>query len=505
MARQEDAALALFAENVERWRDDIVAFAQETIQIVRPDTGRLGPLVLEKHEKAWLREATRELADGSVAWGTVVASWPKREGKSLCVAILILWRICCWLNQHCVVLANSERQAASVIYDELVNFFAHSELLRTFASSDDIERKKLRVVLNGNTVECVPCNQRTVQGVAVTGILAVDELHAAPDIEAYNYLAAQTEMRDAQIAISSQAGVPDESNAVWRLYQASQQDGASVFFSYADRHMSPWAVSLAARQKPTLIPAEYRKLHENGWVGLGEKAFEPDDLDAAAQDYGEPRTRADLMALVQTWGFGHLIMDIGMGLDRAGVGTGGDRSVLTTVARFSDPQRVFPAQYRVLRVDVFRTGAEAEILSAFRDLREMTGSSPGIIMEAYGCSDLADKVKGASLEAPTPRRQHQMFTALWRALNERRLAYPELAGRDHRKERDGLLKSELVGFEYGYGTAGLMRYGTQSGHDDTVYSLAWALEAVPDEGTQHVYRADEIAVSAGGGWVANYA
>jgi hypothetical protein len=525
-----------FRENLPRWSRDVVAFAEETIRIVRPDTGRMGPLVLEEHQKEWLREATRrertgtrerrERGDGvgqarlgemgaaelrphagQFTYHTVVASWPKREGKSLCVAILVAWRMCCFDNQHCVVLANSERQAASVIYDELIGFFANSPVLMQTVRSEDVERKKLTVSMTGNTCVCVPCNQRTVQGIAVTGILAVDEVHAAEDISAYNYLAAQTEMVNAQVAVSSQAGTPDESNAVWRLYQASQTTGSDVYFSYSDEHISPWGKDLARRQRAQLTPAEYDKLHRNGWVGLGEKLFAADLVDDAAMGYAEPQTAGELEELVKAWGFTDLVMDIGLGLDRAGVGLRGDRSVLTAVARFSDPAGILGAQYRVVRVIVFRTGDEAEVLAGFRELRAIVGPNPEIIMEAYGCSDLVGKVRGATTEAPTTRRQHEIYTALYRTFKEGRIGYPERAGTAHDRDghaTSGLLKSELIGFEYGFGRAAIPQYGTQSGHDDTVYSLAWAVEAVAEVMIGMVSRAEDYVIS-GGGYVAEYA
>ncbi len=456
------------AEALHRWRADIVTFAEEALRVRNPETGQIGPLKLAEHQANWLREATRRDEAGKLVNKTVVASWPKREGKSLVVAILVAHRCVCFDRQDSVVLANSERQAQSNVYKALCDFFRDSPALRPLASGDAIQTGKLEVAALGNTVEVLPCNASTVQGRAITGIMASDELHAASDGgKAFEFLANQTESVEAQVAISSQAGAPVDANPLWRTYQAAKAGEPGLFFDYRQEHVLPWAIRLAERQKKTLLPGVWGYMHRNDWGATGISLLPGNLVEAAVGAYDEPQSRAEWEALQEQWG---RPLSIGVGLDRAGVSRRGDRTVWTVTGCW--PGTIF----RVLRCAVLPTGSEAEILAEHQRTVEIFGECPAIL-ETYGCSDIVEKVQGAVLGAPTAQRQQGLFGRLWRAFDETRIQFPERAGIDPKTKAGGLLKAELVAFEYDAEGGGLVRYGTQGGHDDTVYSLAWSAEA----------------------------
>lgn len=464
-------------KQLRQWRADVVTWAEECVQARNPETGELGPLVLLEHQRTWLREATRRGPDGRFARKVAVASWPKRDGKTLCAALVIAWRIACFTDQRAGIIANSERQAQSNIFDALTGFFRDSPKLKGYVPKGGFQASRLNLPALRNSVECFPCNAATVQGTRFD-VLACDELHASDDGgKAFVFASQQTEAADAQAVIASQAGAPVQSNPMWRLHQAHEAGAEHVFFGYRQEPATPWAIRRAEEARLELTPGEHDYLWRNAWGATGLHLFAAADVErACGLAYRAPRTREEWLALREVWGWGKVPVAIGVGLDRAGVGRGGDRTVWTVTAkaylREGDPV------FRVLACEVLPTGAEREVLDRAREAQEVYVEIDGCLFESYGCSDLVEKVHGAELVSPTSQRQQGLFNRLHRLLSEGRIAFPADAGRDPRTGTPGLLKSELIAFAYDCEREGATKFGTQRGaHDDTVYSLAWSCEA----------------------------
>ena len=466
------------AKQLQRWQADVVAWAEENVHVKDPTTGILGPVRFQDHQRAFLRAATERGAEGFFRYKVAVASWPKREGKTLCVAIILAWRLACFEQQRCGVLANSERQAQSNIFDACGGFFRDSPNLKGLVPDDCDGTRKLTVPATGSSVEAYPCNHRTVQGTRFD-LLACDELHAADDGgKAFVFASQQTEAVDAQVLISSQAGAPVESNPLWRLYQADED---FILFDYRQDVVTPWARDRAEKARAELTAGEYDYLWRNCWGATGLRLFPTAEVEAAALEYAEPRTREEWQALVEEWGLEEAACTIGAGLDRAGVGRKGDRSVWSVVAMFTGEALEEPL-FRVVMCRVLPTGCEAEVLNAAQDTEAVFGHPAATLFEQYGCGDIVERVRGAELVSPTNPRQATLFNRLTRLLREGRLGFPAGAGLDHNTGTGGLLKSELINVEYDCERGGadgtvLTRWCTQRGHDDTVYSVAWAAEA----------------------------
>ena len=449
------------AERLQQWQQDIIAWAKDCVVWRSPD-GRQGPIQFYAEQEQALREATKRDAEGRFVYKTIVFSYPKRDGKTLQAALIVAWRTCTMTDQRSVVLANSREQARSVLFDMVRRIFERSPILRELAQ---IQHNRIAVPALDNEVVCLPANEATVQGYAVTGVAAVDELHAAQDTGPFEMLASQTEAVDAQVIISSQAG--SRLGPLFRLYQQRDED-PRLFFDYRTKNAAPWVTEewLEQRRKQ-LLPSVYRYLHENAWGESGEKLFSPEQLDEIVEDYAMPRIRAEWEALRANITDGLAITYIGAGLDRAQPFRGRDRSVFTVVAAVATD----PPEFWVVQQDVLPTGSEAEVTAAVNRAREIFGQLNKVIFETYQAADLAARL-GAELRPASIQAQQGLFNRLYELVESRRLHIPREAE---------LLRQELELIEVDTSGGQFARFGAPAGaHDDTVYSLAWALAAADE-------------------------
>lgn len=451
------------ADDIQQWRNDIVGWSEANVYVRSPLTGKVGPLVLLDHQKEWLQEATKKDAEGGPVYRVVVASWPKREGKSLSASLILAHRLACFEGQQIGIIANSERQAQSNVFDELVGIYQNSPGLAEYTTTKSFQAHKLTITALNNTAQCFPASWRTIQGMNFTA-LACDELHASEDHgRAWTFASQQTEAVGSQAVISSQAGAPINVNPLWRLFNAKEPH---IFFDYRQDVATPWGIKLAAQARGELLPGEWDYLWGNAWGATGLKLLSAADIETACQDYAMPRTRQEWEELRREWKWGGCIISVG--LDRAGVSRTGDRTCFTVCARLG-------SLYRILVSAILDTGSEAEILEVDKQTREVFGNPRRLYFESYGCSDVVEKCRGATLESPTTGRQNQIYSHLARLFIEERIWFPA--------ECD-LLKQELIAFEYDAERAGQTRFGTQSGHDDTIYAASFAVDACGiDRGT----------------------
>lgn len=459
------------ATQLKRWQSDIVAWAEANVHVHHPERG-LSPLRLEPHQKAALREATKRKRDGGFAYQTAVFSWPRREGKTLCVALILCWRLATRLSQRSLILANSEQQAKSNIFALVSDIMTMSPNLRELVPPGNAQETKLTVPALDNQIECIACNWRTLQGRPRTDALAVDELHAALNTRAWEFATQQTEARDAQILVSSQAGAPVDSNPMYTMYKASQEGAAPhLYFDYASEHRTAWGKALADRERATLLQVLWDYQHRNTWGQTGTAVLGTAEITAAAMPWAEPESADEWREMLRRWRLPDPL--IGLGLDRAGISTTGDRSVVSTVARWDLPGGLL---FALVRCAVLPTGAESEVLQAVRVSASIFGQPARIYLEAYQCADLEHKIGGARLQHATIQRQQDLFPPLFHALRDGRFVYPESAGVNPTTGTPGLFKSELLSFEADVtGPAENVRWGTQRGHDDTMYSAGWAM------------------------------
>jgi len=456
---------AIDAAQVQSWQQDICAWAEECV-VIRDPSGKVGPVKLFPHQRAFLEEASRRDGQGNLVHKYVAACWSKRGGKGLVVSLLLAHRLFLFAETQSYILSNSERQSISILLERVKEIAKRSPKLK--AMRPRIATRKVTVPSLGSSIEALPNNASTCQGLSIgpNSIFASDEIHAAqvadPDA-AFIYLAAQCEADNALIAISSQAGPPLDSNPMWRLHQV--RDEPEIFFDYRTSPDTPWAVKKAAIDRKTLPSPVWDILHGNSWGAKGTKLLSMAQVDACIMDYRLPTTEDAWEALRERFDIKAqgAALDRALGYARQDAKTG-DNSVWSTVGRNDD------GHYFVLQQDALPTGAEHEVLASAgraHDLFEVT--SP--ILEQFQAGDLASggKIEGAELRAMTTPAKVTMYNKLYELASNGRLHFP--AGcKDLRRE----LLSITVDT-----THPQPRFEGKP-HDDQVDALCWAITSCED-------------------------
>jgi len=345
-------------ELVEKWHWDPVAFAEDCLWTP------FGKVKLYPEQKKAIREACRLDDNGVPVYKTVVFSYPKRDGKSFNAVIIILWRFCTWLTQASTILSNSRDQSKSVIMDECVDIIKASPSLNVLIGDAD---KHIKIRGNfiawpsrGNEITCMPARSATVQGRAVTGICAIDELHeATEDIqEAAEFLMSQTEASSAQNVISSQIGA--KTGPVYNYYRMYLNGEPRLFVDYRTENKSPFVTKEWLEGRKAALahkPGRYEYLHMNLPLSGGQLLVSPTTLNEAKAIevvdnemiplYKMSWPPEDIIAVIERKHPFHKLI-FGVGLDKASdvKKTKGDDTVLSVVCKvIPGPPPQLPEDY----------------------------------------------------------------------------------------------------------------------------------------------------------------
>jgi hypothetical protein len=425
------------------------------------------------------REAAEIKAALDGDFSTVVFCWPRRHGKTLASALIIVWRFLTRKTQNIAIVANSEKQTTDTAFRTIKSIIEQTsytkELVR--CGSLNVTADKIGYPALGNVIQGFSSNPAALFGKKVT-IAQISELHAAANDAAYQALASSTvDTDDGLVLVDSTVG--PRSSPLFSLYNLSQSgEDPSLYFSHisyrdlqdavnnAPRWISPAKLRSRAAQ---MLPQEFAQQHLNQWTG-GTSALFPPDVIARATDGGY---RLDVASIT-----GGAACVVGAGLDRAyGFSLHGDQTVTTCVVKTLIGEE---EHYYILASDKVAFSSATGIKRNLTKYRTDHGMSRAAL-ETFNSQDIgawgADQNFDHELISPTAERQANAFTALYQMASE---------GRLHIHPSFERLLSEMESFEYrvvsnAHNAASLPRFEAAKGaHDDFVYSLAWAVYSLRD-------------------------
>ena len=506
------AARPATADDIVRWRNNVALWAHDNVWIQKPD-GSVGPIELFPEQREFLeRISMREQHPdglGRPTYKTVVASWPKRNAKSLSAAIVAAHATSCFTRRTSGIVANSQDQARSVTFDYVADIFDFSPNLQGMAYYGDLrlsgamsKRPQVTTITVpelGNECRAMVPNVRTIQGRGINGVAVIEELQAAFSEEAYALLAAQTEAESAQIYIASQAG--HRSGALWRLYNAAGNQGGDserIWFEYwGDEdellaNKAPWVTEeFIESELVNMTPWEADKYVRNLWGGGARNYLSPAQIDelfriryplaAFRHDPNDRKaTPGELRTLTRDEfeelrdAMGWRAWAVAIGLDRAKPHANQEKTNVSAMlkahasAEMMEKHDLLPGTHtwEIASIDC-PNGTRGEIDEAVEAIEETVGRRiEDRRYEEYQCADLAED-HGADLVSASAPRQVKLFNGLHSRISE---------GRVHCSPESIALRAELDEFEVD-DTGRWTKYEHSSGMtDDRIYSHAYAEE-----------------------------
>jgi len=466
------------AASIASWRDGSEGFFRFLADVqprVPSGTGGFVPFDPGPRERA---EIAKALDGDGVSVG--IFCWPRRHGKTLTSAMILVWRCLTRPSENIAVVANSERQVVDTAFRTIKQAFEQTPLLKKLVAAGTVKVGADRIELpsTGSVIQAFSSNPSALWGKKLSAA-QISEIHSAKDGGDGVFEALAGSLLDtAGSLLLIDSTVAPKSSKLWELYRAATHEtdpDASIAFShiqYADLEdacangpawIAPAKLRSLARQ---MFPTKFALLHLNRWGDAANLLFPAAVLDPCVVEYP-----IDLRALAA--GSASIV---GGGLDRAFGGTvKGDKTATACVAKIAvdDEEHIY-----VLDADSVPFSRMGGIKSRFDGYHSKFGMKR-LVLESYGAQDVADWAStrpfsaGTEVIHPSRPAKYAAFLALYQAVAE---------GRLHISPKFKELIAELRAFEVhedGKATSGATTVPKFShprgGHDDFVHALVWAV------------------------------
>ncbi|WP_141400351.1 terminase large subunit [Magnetospirillum sp. 15-1] len=218
---------------ISAWRngsDGFFKWIADTKPMIPSEKGGYEPYTVPNDE---VREAIRQALDGGFA--TVVFCWPRRHGKTVVSALIVVWRFLTRRTQTVAIVANSERQSVDTAFKlakTIIEQTPYSKLLVDEGSikvgADSIAYEAL-----GNVIQGFPANAASLYGKKLS-VAQVSELHAARTDVVYQTLASSTiDTDDGLVLVDSTTG--SRSSPLFTLAQVAERGADDRHGENSDR------------------------------------------------------------------------------------------------------------------------------------------------------------------------------------------------------------------------------------------------------------------------------
>jgi len=293
--------------NLDKFARDPVGFVDRHVKL--NEKGR--PWRLSAYQRRVLKLAFAWSPAGALQMRTLLWGEPKKSGKTLLAAALLLWWGFVTPDAEIIVAANDLEQSIGRVFRTATALLRHNAELGASASV----RAASIELTNGTTVAAISSDYRGAAG-SRHSLVVFDELWGYSLERAerlFEELTPPPTEPSAWTLVVTTAGFSGESVLLERMYdrgragarldgelEVYRADDMVMFWSHTPRQ--PWQVGAEgeryyAEQRRSLRPTTYLRLHENRWTS-GEGTFvEPEAWDACVEpSWAQAAADPDLQA-----------------------------------------------------------------------------------------------------------------------------------------------------------------------------------------------------------------
>lgn len=435
--------------------------------------GGYAVFVPEQFQRDAIRDALATDDAGGWKYTTIAFSAPRRHGKTILAALLVLWRFTTRPTQNIVCMATNERQTVATGFALVRQIVLNTPALLAMIGKENVQQYRITYPALQNSIRTTSCNVSGLYGEKIS-VGWMTELHAAPSDEPMQVLASSLgdSLNSWMLIDSTVDGIDGPLHRLEQLAESGEDPTVFVRrIEYADlaealEKSPPWIRrDWLKSRKAQLLPATFETQHLNRRTAATNSLFAPEDIAACREPLPMPFEKAALEA----WTGGRSFIT-GGGLDRAFFFSAhGDSTVWTAIAKVAAPDGGEP-HYVVLNqqkiLGSLASGIKKAILA---DVERYALAN--VVIEAYNSQDVATwaQEQGIPVEVvhATNTAQTPAFLELHRIVKEHRLHFSD--------KLEGLTK-EMTTFLYEL-VNGSPRFGSDRFHDDRCYSLCWAIYA----------------------------
>lgn len=443
-------------------------------QILHSD-GRYRPVILTPRQSSFIKKIYETDVVGNFKHSLALNIQPRRHGKSITYALVLLHLFCSRENFTIQLCGNTEGHSRRVQYNTLSKIIRNTPPIRALIPEKNITLSEISLPKQGNVIQAMSGANTAAAFGDRLNLIWVSDFHAAVSQDYFNALQAALLDSEGSLCLIDSNVDPVDGHVHQLQQEIESCDDPSMFcqhvfykdFAEFEKKAPSWINrQKAARIFRTTLPSEARRdilsLRSDALNAL----FTNEIIQLCKSDYQIPVT--DLKGLTNGRAY-----KVGAGLDRAksifGGMTGNDNTVLTVICKVAKPNgepEIFVIDQQVIIPNTSR-GVKKAILKAHQRYQ-----LDNITLENYEVADLApwldDQKIPYELMSAHEVAQTISFTTFFQIAKEGRFFFPATLNG---------LESEMRTFSYKLKSNNKYNFGhaQQKFKDDRVYSANWAI------------------------------